>query len=335
MAMSDACAHTGDRPAPFAEFRLLLRRTGEHLLAQAGVAAMQRSFDHIVVAARDLDALADVWRRMGFHVGARNQHPWGTRNHIVQFAGSFIELISIDKPYHPPLDPDPAMFSMAAFIHDHLERREGAAMISLTSEDPQADLATFHTADLGRFAPFHFERRGKRADGSDTHVAFTLAFARARTMPDLGFFTCRQHYPENFWDVRLQHHANAASGPASVAIVADDPADHAEFLSHFTDVRDFRATSMGVSFRIGPGGSQGIDVYSPLAYAHRFGQQALGPWDGAPRIAAVEFVTSSMEATRAAFVAGHVPYVERHDALVAPPSAALGLALIVSPAPQA
>jgi len=296
---------------------------------------MQRSFDHIVVAARDLDALAEFWGHMGFRVGARNQHPWGTRNHIVQFAGSFIELISIETRRHEPLEPDPNVFSMAAFIHDHLERREGAAMISLTSANPQGDLDAFHAADLGRYAPFHFERRGKRADGSDTQVAFTLAFARARAMPEVGFFTCMQHYPENFWDARLQDHANGACGLASLAMVADDPADHAEFLSHFTHVRNFRSTSMGLSFRIGEGGSQRIDVYSPLAYAHRFGQQALGAWDGAPRIAAVEFVTSSMEATRTAFAGGRIPYAERYDSLVVPPSASMGLALLVSPAPQA
>jgi len=296
---------------------------------------MQRSFDHIVVAARDLDALAELWGHMGFRVGARNQHPWGTRNHIVQFADSFIELISIETLRHEPLEPDPKVFSMAAFIHDHLERREGAAMISLTTANPQADLAAFHAADLGRYAPFHFERRGKRADGSDTHVAFTLAFARARAMAQVGFFTCQQHYPENFWDAGLQEHANGARGVASVVIVADDPADHAEFLSHFTGVRDFRATSMRLSFRIGENVGQRIDVLSPLAFAHRFGAIALGPWDGEPRIGCIEFATSSLAAARTALHGGRITYAERYDGLVIPPSAAFGTALVFSPQPTA
>lgn len=295
----------------------------------------RRSLDHIVIAARDLDALATLYCHMGFCVGARNQHPWGTRNHIVQFPGVFLELISIETPHHAPVDPDPAAFSMAAFIHDYLQQREGAAMLALTTDDPEGDLKSFHSADLGRHAPFHFERRGKRADGSDTHVAFTLAFARARTMPGVGFFTSQQHFPQNFWDARLQDHANGVCGVPSLVLVADDPADHAEFLSHFTGVRDFRSSSMGVSFRIGESGSQRIDVYSPLAFAHRFGQQALGGWDGAPRIAAIEFVTSSMSAARAALVGGRIPHAERYDGLIAPPSATLGAALVFSPAPQA
>ena len=55
-----------------------------------------RGIDHLVLAARDLDALAQFFRHIGFAVGARNRHPWGTRNHIVQFDGAFIELIGVE-----------------------------------------------------------------------------------------------------------------------------------------------------------------------------------------------------------------------------------------------
>jgi len=36
---------------------------------------MARGLDHIVHAVRDLDAAADLYRRLGFTVGARNRHP--------------------------------------------------------------------------------------------------------------------------------------------------------------------------------------------------------------------------------------------------------------------
>jgi catechol 2,3-dioxygenase-like lactoylglutathione lyase family enzyme len=47
-------------------------------------AAMTRGLDHIVHAVRDLDAAAELYRSLGFTVGARNRHPWGTHNIIVQ-----------------------------------------------------------------------------------------------------------------------------------------------------------------------------------------------------------------------------------------------------------
>jgi hypothetical protein len=31
-------------------------------------------------------------------LSARNRHPWGTHNHIVQFPGSFVELITVGEP---------------------------------------------------------------------------------------------------------------------------------------------------------------------------------------------------------------------------------------------
>jgi hypothetical protein len=35
---------------------------------------MSRGLDHIVHAVRDLEAAADLYRRLGFTVGARNRH---------------------------------------------------------------------------------------------------------------------------------------------------------------------------------------------------------------------------------------------------------------------
>ena len=58
---------------------------------------MSRGLDHIVHAVRDLDAAADFYRRAGFTVGARNRHPWGTHNHVVQFPGFFIEILTVEQ----------------------------------------------------------------------------------------------------------------------------------------------------------------------------------------------------------------------------------------------
>ena len=56
---------------------------------------MGGGIDHIVHAVRELDAAAELYRRMGFTVGARNRHFWGTHNYIVQLPGTFIELLTL------------------------------------------------------------------------------------------------------------------------------------------------------------------------------------------------------------------------------------------------
>ncbi|RYE71196.1 MAG: VOC family protein, partial [Hyphomicrobiales bacterium] len=52
-----------------------------------------RGLDHLVIGVADLDAAGAFYDDLGFRVGARNRHPWGTENRIVQFPGAFLELI--------------------------------------------------------------------------------------------------------------------------------------------------------------------------------------------------------------------------------------------------
>ena len=36
--------------------------------------------------------------------------------------------------------------------------------------------------------------------------------------PDTGFFTCQQHFPENFWNPAFQNHPNGVTGIAGVVL---------------------------------------------------------------------------------------------------------------------
>ena len=60
---------------------------------------MPRAVDHLVIAAYDLPEQEAFYRRLGFQVGARNRHPWGTENHVVQFDGAFLELIGLGDEF--------------------------------------------------------------------------------------------------------------------------------------------------------------------------------------------------------------------------------------------
>ena len=84
--------------------------------------AMPRGLDHIVHAVRDLESAADLYRRLGFTVGARNRQPreWGTQNHIVQTPDTFIELLAVVDdsgmaPHGPGVEqPDPRQLGTIA-----------------------------------------------------------------------------------------------------------------------------------------------------------------------------------------------------------------------------
>ena len=103
---------------------------------------MPRGLDHIVHAVRDLDAAADFYRRLGFTVGARNRHPWGTHNHVVQLASNcFIEVLTVAEP--EKLTDDGISKQFGRFNQDFIARHEGLSMLILESTDAKADAAAF------------------------------------------------------------------------------------------------------------------------------------------------------------------------------------------------
>ena len=194
---------------------------------------MARGLDHIVHAVRDLDAAADLYRRLGFTVGARNKHPWGTHNHIIQLSGFFIELLTFAEPEKLGSDGFSTMFG--AYNRDFITRGEGFSLLILELKDANRDAATFTGAGIGESDALRFEREAKRPDGSSVKVGFSLAFAEDSSAHDIHFAACQQHYPENFWNPAFQQHPNGVAAVAGVVVVAEQPEQHRRFFEVFSD----------------------------------------------------------------------------------------------------
>ena len=193
---------------------------------------MPRGLDHIVHAVRDLDAAAELYRRLGFTVGARNRHPWGTHNHIVQLPGFFIELLTLAEPDKLGDDGFSTMF--AAYNRDFIARGDGLSLLILESQNAQEDEAAFRAAGIAASEVMRFEREGKRPDGTSVKVGFSLAFAEDKAAPNIHFCICQQHFPENFWNPAFQQHANGVTAVAGVVAVAREPTRHRDFLLAYT-----------------------------------------------------------------------------------------------------
>lgn len=220
-----------------------------------------RGLDHLVIGVADLDAAGAFYADLGFRVGARNRHPWGTENRIVQFPGAFLELITVGDARLIPAHA-PRRFSFGAFVRDALARGEGMLMLVLESRDAAGDADDFRKAGIGDFEPFFFERQARRPDGGEVRVAFSLAFAENRAAPDCGFFVCQQHEPQNFWNPAFQQHANGASGVAAVFMVTDEPAAQTDFLAAFSGAGSFATAEAGLRLPL-PRGR--LEVLTPEA----------------------------------------------------------------------
>jgi hypothetical protein len=287
---------------------------------------MPRGLDHIVHAVRDLDAGAELYRRLGFTVGARNRHPWGTHNHVVQLPGFFVEPLTVAEP--EKLGGDGFSSNFGRFNQSFLARREGLSVLLLESADAAADAASFHSAGIAASDALRFEREGTRPDGAKVKVGFSIAFARDRHAPDIGFGVCQQHFPENFWNPAFQRHANTASGIAGAVLVAENPSDLHIFLSAFTGERELQATSSGIT---APTPRGDIKVMDPAAFENHFGVAAPDISGGA-RLAALRFHVRDRAALLAALTAGGIAAISHMGATVISAGTAMGATLVFEPA---
>jgi len=284
---------------------------------------LPQGIDHIVHVVRDLDAAGDFYRRLGFTVGARNVHPWGTHNRIVQFESSFIELLEIGEPAKIPPHGERA-FSFGAFNRDFVAAREGLSMLILKSTDARADARSFEAAGMSDFEVFDFGRDAKKPDGSTVKVAFSLAFAREPTLPDLGFAVCQQHFPENFWNPAFQLHANGATGLPGVVMVADNPSDHHVFLKSFTGISDLHSSSLGIKATTAHGE---IEIMEPVAFRDQFGVTPDVSGEGMA-LKAMRFGVADLARVEGIFTGAGVKFERHIGRLVIQPDLAFGATLI-------
>lgn len=284
---------------------------------------MPHGIDHIIHAVRDLDAAGAFYRRLGFTVGARNRHDWGTHNQIVQFPTAFVELLEIGEPEKIPPHAGRS-FSFGAFNRDYIASRQGLSMLVGKSFDARKDAASFEAAGISAFDVFDFAREGKRPDGSPVKVAFSLAFARDPSSPNAGFFVCQHHYPENFWNPDFQRHANGATGMAAIVMVADNPTDHHIFLKAFTGLSDLHSSSLGITARTANGD---IEIMSPTAFRDQFGITPRVNGEGMT-LNAIRFGVADPGKAEATFAAGGIKPQRHVGRLVVPPGEAFGATLI-------
>lgn len=281
-----------------------------------------RGLDHLVIGVADLDAAGDFYARLGFRVGARNRHPWGTENRIVQFPGAFLELITVgDGSAIPPHGQ--RLFSFGAFVRDALARGEGMSMLVLESRDSRADAETFRQAGVGDFEPFFFERQAKRPDGTEVRVAFSLAFTENPAARQCGFFVCQQHEPQNFWNPAFQQHENGASGLAATFMVAAEPLAQRDFLAGFSGVAGTETSDGNLRFDL-PRGR--IEVLTPKAVEAMFGDGE--PSAGAPHFAGFAVTVPELATIAERLVHQRIEHRRAERRIIVPAASARGCAIV-------
>ncbi|MDP6165095.1 MAG: VOC family protein [Gammaproteobacteria bacterium] len=178
--------------------------------------------DHPLVAVRDMDKVAADYERLGFFINPRHHHPWGTDNHLLMFADSFIELISVYDSSLLDMSNDQG-FAFGRFIDNSIRRREGIAMVALHSEDARADHALMEQRQVENDGIVDFRRIAHRPDGSEEEAVVSLVMLINQTQPPMSHFLCHQHKPHLVWVKEWMQHPNGADGITCVTYVAEEP----------------------------------------------------------------------------------------------------------------
>ena len=290
---------------------------------------MPRALDHIVHAVEDLDGAAEFYRKLGFTVGARNRHSWGTHNYLVQLEGFYVEILTVAESDLIERDAEHAGLArhFGAFHRDALMRGQGLSMLLLQSEDVAGDAAEFARAGIGQSAELIFTRQGQQGDGTSTTLGFSLAFAADPLSPHTGFAIARRHNSAKFWSKALQAHPNSAHGVHGVVLVADNPTDHYIFLEAFTGQRALHSTSIGLTAKT-PRGT--IEVVEPVSFADRFGVTPEVDGD-AMTLAALRIGVSWRERVESHLKASEIRYQRHGKAVIVGPDDAFGATLVFEP----
>lgn len=288
-----------------------------------------KGIDHLVLCVDDLDEAAARYGAMGFTCTPRAIHPFGTMNQLVQFDGSFLELLTVRDPEAIPAHGD-THFSFAAFNRDFLHESEGFSMLVLDSDDARADQRRFEERGITRYDPFDFQRKARLPDGEEVAVGFSLAFAFHEAMGRAGFFVCQQSAPQHFWKREYQIHANGAQGIGDVLMLGEDPKAYADFFSAFTGVEPHALSDDEIAFRLSRGGVRMLsprawDVHYPAAFAPDFSQ--------GPCFAGYVVAVSDLGRAGECLDDGHIAYMRDGGRLIVAPDEAFNTMILFEERP--
>ena len=287
------------------------------------MAPSRLGIDHVVHVVGDLDAARRRFESFGFTTTPRALHPFGTGNHLIQLDRSYIELISVVDPAKI-VPPGEDGFSISAFIEDYHGKRQGTALLALSTDDALREHEEWRARGLRTVGPYHFSRKAKLPDGSEGTVAFTLVIVVDDRFPDAVFFVNQHHARELVWQRVYQSHANGAQAIGAVSMVADEPGLYESFFSRLYGGGAVRTDDGRLWVEMAHGR---LDVLTPAESARRFPSAAGSDDFAGPRFVATSVAVSDLSAVKAALRASGVPFAGSGGAVQLGPEQALGMVL--------
>lgn len=223
--------------------------------------------DHVVVAVRDLDAAAGVWKNLGFTISPRGLHSahLGSGNYTIMFGPDYVELLGIVTPTEHN-----------AGTRAFLGQREGVERSAFTAVDATKGVAELKAKGIAATGPLDFSRPVDLPSGGKSEARFsTMHWPQNERPGGMRIFACQHLTRDAVWIPELQVHNNTAKRIDRVEIVSPDPKRSAE---HMARLIDQPVTAEADGWRVESGSSRGAFVFlTEAAFRARYPSLDIGP----------------------------------------------------------
>ena len=266
--------------------------------------------DHAVVVVKDLDAAAEIWKRLGFTLSPRGTHSakMGSGNYTIMLDPDYLELLGIlaETDHNAPT---------RAFL---AQRGGGIERIAFTAIDSTAGAEEIRARGHVPIGPVDFERPVPLPDGRLSAAKFRVFQWPVEEAPGgLRIFACQHKTRETVWIPELMQHANAAKCLKQALIVTTDPTKDASHLSQLID-REGRTDPDG-AVTVPSGGDRADFVF--LTRAQLAGRYPGVSLDGLPERGGAGLVIASGDLGATGKALGAAGIRSGHSLCVAPGAA--------------
>lgn len=225
--------------------------------------------DHAVVAVKDLDAAAAVWKKLGFTLSPRGTHSakMGSGNYTIMLDPDYVELLGViaETEHNAPM-------------RDFIARRgEGIERIAFTAIDSAAGAEEIRARGYEPGGPTDFERPVTLPGGGESAAKFRVFHWPVKEAPGgVRIFACQHKTRETVWIPELMVHANTAKRLKQVLIVTTEPETDAVHLAKMIDGVTHKENDGAVTVPSGGGRADFVFVTKDVLAKHFPGTSLAG-----------------------------------------------------------
>jgi Glyoxalase-like domain len=271
--------------------------------------------EHPLLVSDELDALAGRYQAMGFAVTPKRYDPWGIATCEVVLADTQIALAGIDDQRLID-EPDMSGFRFGRFVAEALARREGIAMLALSSENIVADAAALRARGVDAGNPADVVHEVPLPDGTRQEATVSVAAMIDWDEPALSF--CAWQRPDLPRAPEWEQHPNGAYALENVVYAVPDPQALLQRFTWIWGEPAVRDPPGGVS--VATAGGELLVLDRPRAEA-RFAPAPMPyGWRDRPCAIAITVRVADLNRVHVMMMQNRVPHLRLSEGLRIPPS---------------